>query len=89
MGSRNIGLLAVAAGIAFLVALALGVPAASIASFGVFLICPLMMIFMMRGMHGSHGSGHGGGGHSCCAGDSSSTPQGSQTSRPHDQATPH
>lgn len=30
---------------------------AGLLPFAVFLVCPLMMIFMMRGMHGSHG-GH-------------------------------
>jgi hypothetical protein len=28
---------------------------AGLLPFAVFLVCPLMMIFMMRGMHGSHG----------------------------------
>ncbi len=32
---------------------------AGLLPFAVFLICPLMMIFMMRGMHGDHG-GHDG-----------------------------
>jgi len=32
---------------------------AGLLPFAVFLICPLMMIFMMRGMHGGHGDNEG------------------------------
>ena len=55
----NLGLYAVAAAIAIVGALWVGVPAGTLAVVGIALICPLMMIFMMGGMmHGMHGSGN-------------------------------
>lgn len=52
MNTRNYGLYAIAGAIAFVGALWLGVPAATVLFAVVILACPLMMIFMMRGMHG-------------------------------------
>jgi hypothetical protein len=54
MKSSNLGLCAIAAAIAFVGALWAGVPLAGLAPALIFLACPLMMIFMMKGMHGSH-----------------------------------
>jgi hypothetical protein len=50
--SSNMGLFAIAAAIAFVGALWAGVPLAGLAPLLIFLACPLMMIFMMKGMHG-------------------------------------
>ncbi|MFD0274242.1 DUF2933 domain-containing protein [Kitasatospora sp. NPDC127111] len=50
--NRNYGLYAIAAAIAFVGALALGVPVGTLALLGIVAVCPLMMFFMMRGMHG-------------------------------------
>ena len=60
MKSSNMGLFAIAAAIAFVGALWAGVPLAGLATVMIFLACPLMMFFMMRGMGGmgSMGSGH-------------------------------
>lgn len=52
MRSTNVGLFAIAAAIAFVGALWAGVPLAGLAPALLFLACPLMMIFMMKGMHG-------------------------------------
>jgi hypothetical protein len=49
---------------AFAVLAALGVPVVTFLPFLIFLACPLMMVFMMRGM--DHG---GGGGHAGCHGE--------------------
>ncbi|MFF8603123.1 DUF2933 domain-containing protein [Streptomyces sp. NPDC015232] len=54
--NKNYGLYAVALAIAFVGALALGVPVGTLALLAVVSVCPLMMFFMMRGMHGG---GHG------------------------------
>jgi hypothetical protein len=54
----NYGLFALAIAIAVVGALWLGVSASTIAALGVVLVCPLMMMVMMRGMHGG-GQGHG------------------------------
>jgi hypothetical protein len=54
----NLGMFAVAAAIALVGALWLGVPAGTLAFVGIALICPLMMMLMMGGMmHGMHGGG--------------------------------
>ncbi|WP_030843852.1 DUF2933 domain-containing protein [Streptomyces sp. NRRL F-4474] len=53
--TRNYGLYAVALAIAFVGALALGVPVGTLALLAVVAACPLMMFFMMRGMHGMDG----------------------------------
>ncbi|MBZ4018586.1 DUF2933 domain-containing protein [Streptomyces purpurogeneiscleroticus] len=55
--NRNYGLYAVALAIAFVGALALGVPVSTLALLALVAACPLMMFFMMRGMHGGHGAG--------------------------------
>jgi hypothetical protein len=55
MNKRNYGLYAVAVAIAVVGALALGVPVGTLGFLAVVLVCPLMMLFMMRGMHGGHG----------------------------------
>jgi hypothetical protein len=54
--NSNLGLYAVAAAILVVGAVAFDVPFGSLATFGLILVCPLMMIFMMRGMAGG---GHG------------------------------
>ena len=59
MRNRNYGLYAIALAIVVLGVLWAGLPAASLALFGLLLVCPLMMFFMMRGMHGGQG-GHAG-----------------------------
>ncbi|MFD0374972.1 DUF2933 domain-containing protein [Streptomyces sp. NPDC127112] len=57
--NRNYGLYAIAAAIAFVGALALGVPLGTLAWLALVAACPLMMFFMMRGMHDSQGhDGH-------------------------------
>lgn len=55
--SINYGLFAVAVAIGVVGALWLGVSVSTIAILGLVLVCPLMMMFMMRGMHGG-GDGH-------------------------------
>ncbi|MGP4050640.1 DUF2933 domain-containing protein [Streptomyces sp. 2A115] len=59
--NRNYGLYAIAAAIALVGALALGVPLATMVWLAIVAACPLMMFFMMRGMHGGSGmpGGHG------------------------------
>ena len=51
MNHRNYGWYAIAIVIAFVGALAFGVPVATLAILGLVLTCPLMMFFMMRGTH--------------------------------------
>lgn len=51
MNSSSWGLFAIAVAIAFVGALAVGVPLATLAVLLVVLACPLMMVLMMRGMH--------------------------------------
>lgn len=51
----NLGLFAVAAAIAIVGALWVGVPAGTLAVVGIALICPLMMMMMGGMMHGMHG----------------------------------
>lgn len=59
MKSRDYGLYAVALAIVVVGALWAGVPVGTLALLGMVLVCPLMMIFMMRGMHGGDsGEGH-------------------------------
>ncbi len=54
MKNKNLGLYAVALAIVVVGALWAGVPVGTLALFGLFLACPLMMFFMMRGMHGGN-----------------------------------
>lgn len=56
--SPNLGLYAVAAAIAIVGALWVGVPAGTLAIVGIALACPLMMMLMMGGMMGMHGGGN-------------------------------
>lgn len=56
--SPNLGLFAVAAAVAVVGALWVGVPAGTLAFVGIALICPLMMMVMMGGMMGMHGGGN-------------------------------
>lgn len=49
----------VAAAVVGVVLVALGVPIGGFLPYLVFLACPLIMVFMMRGMHGG-GAEHGG-----------------------------
>ena len=52
----NLGLYAVAAAIAVVGALWVGVPAGTLAVIAIALVCPVMMMLMMGGMmHGMHG----------------------------------
>lgn len=54
----NYGLFAVAVAVAFVGAVWLGVPLGTLALLAIVLVCPLMMMFMMRGMHdGDHSGG--------------------------------
>jgi hypothetical protein len=69
--NSNLGLYAVAAAILIVGVVAFDVPLGSLATFGLILVCPLMMIFMMRGM--------GGGGHG--------TPDDRSTDEPTDRPT--
>ncbi|MGW6703852.1 DUF2933 domain-containing protein [Streptomyces sp. NPDC054956] len=55
---RNCWLYALAAAIAFVGALAFGVPLGTLAWLALVAACPLMMLFMMRGM--SDSGGHAG-----------------------------
>ena len=55
MKSRNYGLYAVALAIVVVGALWAGLPAGTLALLGLVLVCPLMMMFMMRAMHGDQG----------------------------------
>ena len=59
MRTRNYGLFAVALAAVAVGAMAYGVPLQRIAVLGLFLICPVMMFFMMRGMGGMGGSRDG------------------------------
>jgi hypothetical protein len=47
------------------VLVAFGVPLASLLPFVFLLVCPLMMLVMMRGMSGMHGGGEDHTGHGC------------------------
>ncbi|MEU0681342.1 MULTISPECIES: DUF2933 domain-containing protein [Streptomyces] len=60
MRREQLPLYAIALAIGIVGLVALGVPVGTLALLLVFLACPLMMVFMMRGMHGGdmHG-GHG------------------------------
>jgi len=55
MRNRNYGLYAVAAAIVVVGAIWAGLPVGTLAVFGLVLVCPLMMFFMMRGMGGMRG----------------------------------
>jgi len=78
MNSRNYGLYAVAVAIAVVGALWLGVPVGTLAVLGLVLVCPLMMLFMMRDMH--DGDGHGQEQHRHDPAD---------RTNPHDHTSPH
>jgi hypothetical protein len=54
---RNYGLYAVALAIVVVGALWAGLRIGTLGVFGLILVCPLMMFFMMRGMGGMHGGG--------------------------------
>ena len=54
--NSNLGLYAVAAAILVVGVVALDVPLDSLALLGLVLVCPVMMIFMMRGGTGGHGT---------------------------------
>jgi hypothetical protein len=58
MRRQHLPFYAIAAAILIVGLVALGVPFSRLSVLAVVLICPLMMMFMMRGMHG--GNGHGG-----------------------------
>jgi Protein of unknown function (DUF2933) len=58
MRRQHLPFYAIAAAILIVGLVALGVPFSRLSFLAVVLICPLMMMFMMRGMHG--GKGHGG-----------------------------
>lgn len=61
MKNRNYGLYAIAVAIAVVGALALGVPVSTLGFLAIVLVCPLMMLFMMRGMQGDDGHHAAGG----------------------------
>ena len=46
---------AIAAAILIVGLVAFGLPVTNLIFFGLFLVCPLMMLIMMRGMHGGGG----------------------------------
>jgi hypothetical protein len=48
----NYGLYAIAVAIVVVGALWLGTPLSTLLLLGVVLVCPIMMMFMMKGMHG-------------------------------------
>ena len=50
---------AIAAAILIVGLAAFGVPVSNLLFLGVILVCPLMMLFMMRGMHGGDSHEHG------------------------------
>jgi hypothetical protein len=58
VNTSNMGMFAIAAAIAFVGALWVGVPPAGLAPVLILLACPVMMIFMMKGMHGGGESEH-------------------------------
>ena len=64
MKTKNYGMYAIALAIVVVGALAFGVPVCSLGVLGFVLICPLMMLFMMRSM-GGMGSGEDHTGHGC------------------------
>jgi hypothetical protein len=55
MNTHKYGLHAVALAIVVVGALWLGLPLNTLAVLGLVLVCPLMMLFMMRGTHGGEG----------------------------------
>ena len=57
--NSSMGLFAIAAAVAFVGALWVGVPLAGLVPLMFVLVCPLMMIFMMKGMHGDGGHEQG------------------------------
>ncbi len=59
MRTRNYGLFAVALAVVAVGAMSSGVSLQQIAFLGLFLACPVMMFFMMRGMGGMGGSRDG------------------------------
>lgn len=58
MNRGDFGLYAIVAAIAVVGALALGVPAGTLVALGLVLVCPLMMVLIMRGMHGGGQAQH-------------------------------
>ncbi|MGW3938545.1 MULTISPECIES: DUF2933 domain-containing protein [Streptomyces] len=64
MQHKNFAPYAIAAAILVVGLVALGAPLSTLLLLGIFVACPLMMMFMMRGMHGGGGhdqhSGHEG-----------------------------
>lgn len=51
----HIALYGVVAAIVVAGVVAFGLPASSLWLLALLVVCPLMMVFMMRGMHGDHG----------------------------------
>lgn len=56
---KSYGLYAIALAIVLVGALALGVPASTLSVLAIVLVCPLMMLVMMRGLHGHQDQGGG------------------------------
>lgn len=54
MNRQNLPLYAIAAAILVVGLVALGVPASTLLYGAFVLVCPVMMMVMMRGMHGGH-----------------------------------
>ena len=62
MKDRNHGFYALAAAVLVIGALWLGMPVSTLGLLAIVLVCPLMMVFMMKGMHGGYDhAGHGSG----------------------------
>jgi len=57
MKDRNYGLYALAVAVLVVGALWLGLPVSTLGLLAIVLVCPLMMLFMMKGMHS--GDSHG------------------------------
>jgi len=62
MKERNYGFYALAVAVLVVGALWLGLPASTLGLLAIVVVCPLMMLIMMKGMHGGndrtrHGSG--------------------------------
>lgn len=55
MTRQHLPYYAIAAAILIVGLVAFGVPVSNLLVFGFILVCPLMMLFMMRGMHGGGG----------------------------------
>jgi hypothetical protein len=60
MKNTNYGLFAVAVALVAVGALWLGLPVSTLGLLAIVLLCPLMMLFMMKGMHSGDSHGQSG-----------------------------